>query len=117
MIYKLTDASMRGIAVSQKRRLALNGISAEIVEEKRNDLIGRRELKLRLDHTGQPTPKRTELRSKIAELLGVSVERIVIKSVESSYGAGISVVEVNIYDTPERLKRFESEYILKRNEV
>lgn len=103
--------------MSQRRRFKLDGISAEIIEDRRNNIIGRRELRIRLEHIGSSTPKRTELRTKLADALGVAAERVIVRSLESTYGVGASLAEVHVYDTPERLKRFEPEYVLKRNEV
>lgn len=94
----------------------LGEYSGEIVEEKYNPLIRRKEVVLRVAHIGKSTPSRWLLRSEVAKLYGVSIEQTYVKHIYTEYGMGVSKVKVHIYDSAERAKQFEPEYVIKRNE-
>ncbi|MCE4621222.1 MAG: 30S ribosomal protein S24e [Desulfurococcales archaeon] len=91
------------------------GVTAEVVEDKYNPLIKRREIKLRINHMLKPTPMRVMLRMALAEAFGVDIPRIYIRSIRTEYGMGVSWAEVHIYDTKERALQFEPKYIIERN--
>ncbi len=90
--------------------------AGEIVEEKYNPLIRRREVVLRIGHVGKGTISRGLLRAELARLYNVSVEHVYVKKIETEYGMGVSLVRAHIYDSPDRARYFEPEYIVKRNE-
>jgi small subunit ribosomal protein S24e len=91
------------------------GVVAEVVRDWYNPLIRRREVTLRVHHLLKPTPMRIMLRMTLANAFGVDVSRIYIRRIESEYGAGVSTVEVHIYDSKERALQFEPQYIIDRN--
>jgi len=91
------------------------GVWAEVVSDKYNPLIKRRELILRIHHELKPTPMRINLRLGIAERLGVDVKRVYVRSVRTEYGRGVSTARIHVYDSVERAKSFEPEYIIERN--
>ncbi|MEB3774697.1 MAG: 30S ribosomal protein S24e [Desulfurococcales archaeon] len=100
----------------QAKRFELeDGSLAEVVRDFYNPLIGRRELTLRVSHVLKPTPMRISIRMKVAEVYGVDVSRVYVKSIRTEYGIGSSIVRVNIYDSVDRVKEFEPEYIIERN--
>jgi len=84
-----------------------------IVKQSDNRLIGRKEYVLRVDYDGG-TPSRSELREIIASKLGVNVGRLMIVSVDPSFGSRFSRVIARVYDSEETLKRFEPKYLLIR---
>jgi ribosomal protein S24E len=84
-----------------------------IIEDKFNPLMERRELKLEI--ASQATPKRDLLRKSVASSLKVPVERVYIKNVLSSYGKSIAVCKAYVYETAERGKQIEPEYVQHRN--
>ncbi|WFO76033.1 30S ribosomal protein S24e [Desulfurococcaceae archaeon MEX13E-LK6-19] len=88
----------------------------EVVEERYNPLIKRLEIIIRLSHIGKGTPSRGIVRKAIAEAYKAEIERVYVRKIESEYGWGVTKVEAHIYDSPERAKMFEPEYIIKRNE-
>ncbi len=103
-------------AQTSTRRIDLgDGVWAEIEREFYNKIIGRKELDLVIHHVLKPTPMRINLRMAIAELLGVGIERVYIRRIDTEYGIGRSRAEVHIYDSVERVKKFEPEYIIERN--
>ncbi|MEB3862109.1 MAG: 30S ribosomal protein S24e [Desulfurococcales archaeon] len=104
--------SMQG----QVKRFELeDGSIAEVVRDFYNPLVGRRELTLVINHALKPTPMRISLRMKVAEVYSVDITRVYVKSITTEYGLGRSTARVNIYDSVERVKAFEPEYIIERN--
>ncbi|MEM0001315.1 MAG: 30S ribosomal protein S24e [Desulfurococcaceae archaeon] len=94
----------------------LDKYDAEVIEEKYNKLIGRRELTLRLIHLGEGTPSRGLLKIGIGKLYNKEPTLVYIRRIESKYGLSETVVEAHVYDSVERAKLFEPEYVVKRDE-
>ncbi len=91
------------------------GMWAEIVEDKYNPLVKRRELKLIIHHELKPTPMRINVRMVLAEKMGADITRVYVRRIDPEYGVGISTAEVHIYDSIERALSFEPKYIIERN--
>jgi small subunit ribosomal protein S24e len=91
------------------------GVWAEIIEDRYNPLIKRRELKLRINHVLKPTPMRITLRTSIANSFNVDISRVYVRSIRTEYGIGRSIAEVHIYDSKEKALEFEPKYIIERN--
>jgi len=101
---------------SQLSRIDLEeGMWAEVVSDKYNPLVRRRELTLKIYHVLKSTPMRINLRLALAEKLKVDIQRVYIRKIETEYGIGVSIAEVHIYDTVERALAFEPKYIIDRN--
>ena len=88
-----------------------------IIEEKYNPLIGRKEVEVLLTHLGGVTPTRETVRSKIAALLNMDLERVVIQSIHGHFGEPRSEVIVHCYDDVKDVIVFEPKYRLKRNKI
>ncbi len=87
----------------------------KIAEDRKNPLLRRRELIVEIWHIGLPTPPRLEVRQKIAEMLGVEVDRVFVRHIYTEFGWGKSKVEVHVYDDPAFGKLIEPLYIQLRN--
>ncbi len=98
------------------RTIQLGEFTGEVVEEKYNPLIKRRELIVRIAHIGKSTPGRGMIRYELAKIYGVDVDRVYVRKIETEYGMSVSNAEVHIYDDPERAKKFEPPHVIKRNE-
>ncbi len=102
--------------VMTSKRIDLgDGVVAEVVEEKYNPLIKRKEVILVVHHVGKPTPMRFILRNAVANAFGVELPRVYVTRIHTEYGIGRSHVHVHIYDTKERALQFEPQYIIERN--
>ncbi|MCS7107679.1 MAG: 30S ribosomal protein S24e [Acidilobaceae archaeon] len=93
----------------------LGGMKGEVLEERQNKVIGRREVTLKVYHPLASTPSRVELRRRLAQRYGVDIARLYVRSVLTEYGANVSTVVVHIYESPERAKLFEPEHVIKKN--
>ena len=69
----------------------------EILEEKDNVLLKRKELKLNIKHPGSPTPKKQDLIKEIATKYSVPEEFVVVNYIFSKKGVQESFAKVKIY--------------------
>lgn len=104
--------------VTDRRILELDhGITAEIVKERDNRVVGRREYLIKVYHVGSGTPSIPELRVKLAEKLNVNYKRLFIRSLKTEYGMGVSNAVVDVYDDPQLAPQFEPKYVIERNKT
>jgi len=87
----------------------------EIVNKRRNPLIGRLELDIVVHHVGGGTPQRYEIRKTMAKQFKAPLNCVYVKRLVTEYGVGRTVGHVHIYDSEERAKAFEPEYLVIRN--
>ena len=90
-------------------------LKIDVLEEKKNPLINRTEIKFRIDHFEKSTPNRLEVKKKISEMKKSKEELTIIKNLDSHFGASYSIGKVNIYDDVKDLKLFEPFHIRVRN--
>ncbi len=88
-----------------------------IIEEKYNPLIGRKEVDVLFTHMGEVTPTREAVRSKIAALLNMDLDHVVIQTIHGHFGEPRSRVTVHCYDNAEDVFVFEQKFRLKRNKI
>ena len=87
----------------------------ELIQDVKNSLIGRRELKVLIHHLGKGTPARYQLRRKISDMLKVPLETVYVRLIKTDYGTGRSIAKIHIYDNAERALSIEPAHIIKRN--
>ncbi|MFX1514848.1 MAG: 30S ribosomal protein S24e [Promethearchaeota archaeon] len=88
-----------------------------IIEEKYNPLIGRKEVDVLLTHLGEITPPREAVRAKVAALLNMDLEHVVIQSIQGHFGEPQSRVIVHCYDNADDVYVFEPKFRLRRNKI
>ena len=86
-----------------------------ISSETDNRVLLRKEYEAVVTHTNEATPKRIDVKEKIAALTNSDPERTVVVNIVSEYGIGRSKLVARIYDTPEMMNKVELPYLLKRN--
>ncbi len=89
-------------------------MEVEIIEEKKNPLLNRVELKVKVSHNGA-TPRRSEVREKVIALKDASSDRVILEGLYSRFGARESIAYVKIYDSREAMLKVEEEHILRKN--
>jgi small subunit ribosomal protein S24e len=87
----------------------------EIIEEKKNPLIDRMEIKFKLDHFGTGTPNRLEVKKKIAAMKNANEKLIIIRKLQTHYGNAYDIGIANIYENSKELQYFEPFHIKVRN--
>ena len=89
-------------------------MKVEIVEKSENPLFQRMEIKFKVDHAGEPTPKRLDVRAQVAAQLGVPPELVVIEKLAGAYGRQEASGIARAYSSKERLAALEPKYLLVR---
>ncbi len=84
-----------------------------IREEKENPLLNRIEIIADISHNGA-TPRKLEVRDKIAALKDVDKLTVVVDRLVSKFGARESTAFIKIYKTREDLLKYENKARLKK---
>ena len=87
----------------------------EILEQKENKLLFRNEIKAKLLHIKESTPKRIETRNLLAAKVNADADRTCIIKIDGEYGMGQSNALFHVYDNADNMKTVELPHILKRN--
>lgn len=90
-------------------------MEVKILSRNRNPFFNREEVAFMVEHSGEGTPTRMEVRRKLAALLNVSLDQVFIRKIITEYGIGRSKGEARVYDSKDAALRIEPEYIIKRN--
>ncbi len=89
----------------------------EITEQKENPLQKRVEVHFTIDHKGESTPGRNAVAEEVAKMTKSKRNCVVVDTIESLYGRGVSVGYAKVYDSMEAALEFDREYLLKRNGI
>jgi small subunit ribosomal protein S24e len=91
-------------------------MEVEVVSEKKNPLLKRREVCFQVEHsqTGS-TPQRIEIRKAVATALKTNADLVFVKRFETKTGTQTAVGVANVYDSVEQARLIEPEYIINRN--
>ncbi len=87
----------------------------EILREQENKPLARKEVDFRVDHTGAGTPSRADIRAKITAQFDADKDNVVIKSLDTKFGAGITEGSARIYSDSDQMNRIELDHIVKRH--
>lgn len=87
----------------------------EIKEQKENVFQERTEICFVVEHLREPTPGRNAVAEEIAKKLGTQRNLVIIDDLKSMYGVGKTEGYAKVYKNVETAKKYENEYLLKRN--
>lgn len=87
----------------------------KINERNKNAALNREEIKFKITHFGEKTPKRNEVRSKIAAEEGMDKDLIIIDELNTENGSPNTKGYLKVYEDKESLKDIENEYLIERN--
>lgn len=68
-------------------------------------LLNRKEVVFEIEHAGKPTPKKDDIKKKIADDLKADVETVSLQKVINHFGSTKTKVIAEIYDTKEDLQK------------
>ena len=85
-----------------------------IIEDKNNALLNRREVNFVVTFKG-PTPPRNDVKNKLAAMLNVPLELVIIQTMKNEFGMQEASGYAKIYEDASRMKEVEREYALVRN--
>ena len=90
-------------------------MSLEVLEERVNPLLGRREAKLRIHHEGSGTPDRLTVRRLASDHFKAPVDRVFVKSISTRTGGSSALCAVEVYDDARGAERIVPAYLKNRN--
>jgi len=93
----------------------VNAVKLNIINQQRNELLKRLEVKFRIDHEKGGTPTRIQVRHSLASMLDVDEEKVYVKKMETKTGTTTTFGEANIYDSASQAESVEPEHIILRN--
>ncbi|MHC1627070.1 MAG: 30S ribosomal protein S24e [Methanoculleaceae archaeon] len=83
------------------------------IKDEMNELLDRREIEIEITYD-DATPSRQEVIGKVASLLDVKPECLVLDSIRTRFGSKEAVAEVRVYEDEETRNRIECDYLLRR---
>ena len=92
-------------------------MEVEIVSKDQNKLLERTEVKFKVTHANEGTPKREDIRDKIASLMKVQKERVIVDSMQSEFGRMETFGYAKVYESKNAAMKYEREHILVRNKL
>ena len=90
-------------------------MSFEVVEEKTNPVVGRKEAKLVVHHQGAGTPDRLTVRKLASDHFKAPFDRVFVKSISTRTGGSSALCAVEIYDDPGLAQNVVPAYLKNRN--
>jgi len=89
-------------------------MNIKIVEKKTNKLLDRTEVHFIVTADAE-TPKRLDVKSKLAAMINHDENLVVIKGLFQNTGSKTSKGIAHVYKSKETMERLEPEHLLKRN--
>ncbi|MDD5110914.1 MAG: 30S ribosomal protein S24e [Candidatus Altiarchaeota archaeon] len=89
-------------------------MDVEIISQRDNSLLERKEVRFRVSYPGAGVPERQEVRSKLIAVLDASKDLTVLDHLKPEYGRNSAVGYVKIYANADAMKA-EPAYMNKRN--
>lgn len=80
-----------------------------------NPLLKRREISLEIQHKGEGTPQRFDIRKRVASKLSTKIENVFIVSLDTSTGVQRTLCSAQVYDDPSAASSAVPEHIAIRN--
>ena len=89
----------------------------EIVSQKKNQLMGRDEAEVRINHEGQRTPSRQEMLKEIARQLKANEDHIIIDRIMTLQGQAVSAAKVLAYERKEDVPAYKIDKMKRRMKI
>lgn len=86
----------------------------EIIAQKTNELLSRKELNLKIHHEESSVPPKNTVVEKLSKLFQTKSDNIVVYDIANCPGTHISIGKVNIYSNVDDLKKVEKQYMITR---
>ncbi|MHC1579553.1 MAG: 30S ribosomal protein S24e [Candidatus Alkanophagales archaeon] len=92
----------------------VRGMEVEIIEERENPLLERKEVRFRIRHEGR-TPSRKEVRELLVKELNTSPNLLVVESIRTEFGKREVRGYAKVYRSEERLRSVERPHVIRKN--
>ncbi|MGA2239897.1 MAG: hypothetical protein ABSG74_11860 [Candidatus Bathyarchaeia archaeon] len=80
-----------------------------------NPLLKRKEITLEIEHTGEGTPQRFDVRKRMASKLNAKIENVFVVSLDTSTGLQRSTCALQVYDDSSAASSTVPEHVATRN--
>jgi ribosomal protein S24E len=87
----------------------------KVKNESYNPLLKRKEITLEIEHKGEGTPQRFDIRKRMASKLNAKIENTFIVSLDTSTGMQRSTCSLEVYDDSRAASSTVPEHIATRN--
>ena len=91
-------------------------MNIEILNERENKPLGRKEITFQIDHAREGTPSRADIHAKIVAQFNADATTVAISTLDTNFGIGQTTGSAHIYNSPEQMKRIERGHMVKRNQ-
>lgn len=88
----------------------------KITSDKQNELLSRRELEFTITYNGA-TPARKMVHAKLAAIMNVGKDQVVLDSMKSRFGISILNGSARVYQSKDDLVKLERSYLMTRGGV
>lgn len=92
-------------------------MKTEILKQKDNQLLGRKELWISVEHIGKATPSRVDILSEIAKIVKSKKECVIVEKIFTQTGKGVSKVKVFIYSKKGDIPKEKVEKMKRRMKI
>ncbi|MGA8855946.1 MAG: hypothetical protein WB643_02150 [Candidatus Bathyarchaeia archaeon] len=80
-----------------------------------NPLLKRKEVHVEVDHEGEGTPSRMDVRKAVASKFNTKPENVYVLDIETNTGTQSALCAIEVYDDPQSAQRTVPKYIQVRN--
>jgi ribosomal protein S24E len=87
----------------------------KVSNESYNPLLKRKEITLEIDHSGEGTPQRFDIRKRMASKLNAKIENVFVISLDTSTGLQRSTCALQVYDDSRAALSTVPEHVVTRN--
>ncbi|MFX1564997.1 MAG: 30S ribosomal protein S24e [Promethearchaeota archaeon] len=87
----------------------------KIEEKQENPLLSRQDITFQVDHSGEATPPRIDVRAKLAAMLNCKEDQLYIVKFNGLYGQSTTHGYAHLYPSKEVALSLEQKHILKRH--
>ena len=87
----------------------------KVSNESYNPVLKRKDITLEIEHTGEGTPQRFEIRKRMASKLNMKIENIFVVSLDALTGLQRSTCSLQVYEDPRVASSTVPEYLAVRN--
>jgi len=90
-------------------------LDLKVKQDTYNPLLKRKEVSLEVEHEGQGTPSRVDLRKAVASKFSTKPENVYVIDVETKTGTQNALCQVEVYEDAETAQQTVPKYIRIRN--
>ncbi len=90
-------------------------MSLEVLEEKTNPVIGRKEARLVIHHQGAGTPDRMSVRKLASDHFKASLDQVFVRSISTRTGGSSALCMIEIYQDAGHAQKTVPAYLKNRN--